>query len=47
MAVVNDAPFFSINKNYDMICLLTAIGLKLGGSSTVKIYTQTRHRTIQ
>ena len=27
--------------------LLTAIGLSLGGSSTVHIYTQTIHRTIQ
>jgi len=26
---------------------LTAIGLPLGGSSTVHIYTQTIHRTIQ
>ena len=34
---------------YDMIhvCLLTAIGLSPGGSSTVHIYTQTIHRTIQ
>ena len=30
-----------------MIYLLTAIGLSLGGSSTVNIYTQTIHRTIQ
>jgi hypothetical protein len=30
---------------YDMICLLTAIGLKPGGSSTVHIYTQTVHKT--
>ena len=30
-----------------MICLLTAIGLSPGGSSTVHIYTQTIHRTIQ
>jgi hypothetical protein len=29
---------------YDMINLLTAIGLKPGGSSTVHIYTQTVHR---
>jgi len=27
--------------------LLTAIGLSTGGSSTVHIYTQTIHRTIQ
>jgi len=30
---------------YDMIYLLTAIGLTPGGSSTVHIYTQTVHRT--
>jgi uncharacterized integral membrane protein len=30
---------------YDMIYLVTAIGLTLGGSSTVHIYTQTVHRT--
>jgi hypothetical protein len=32
---------------YDMIYLLTAIGLTPGGSSTVHIYTQTVHRTTQ
>ena len=32
---------------YDMIYLLTAIGLSLGGSNTVHMYTQTIHRTIQ
>ena len=32
---------------YDMLYLLTAIGLSPGGSSTVHIYTQTIHRTIQ
>ena len=32
---------------YDMIYLLTAIGLSPGGSSTVHIYTQTIYRTIQ
>ena len=32
---------------YDMIYLLTAIGLTPGGSSTVHIYTQTVHRMIQ
>ena len=32
---------------YDMIYLLTAIGLSPGGSNTVHIYTQTIHRTIQ
>ena len=30
-----------------MIYLLTSIGLSPGGSSTVHIYTQTIHRTIQ
>jgi len=30
-----------------MIYLLTAVGLSPGGSSTVHIYTQTIHRTIQ
>jgi hypothetical protein len=30
-----------------MIHLLTAIGLSPGGSSTVHIYTQTVHKTIQ
>jgi len=29
---------------YDMIYLLTAIGLTPGGSSAVHIYTQTIHR---
>jgi hypothetical protein len=33
--------------HYDMIYLLTAIGLSPVGSSTVHIYTQTVHRTIQ
>jgi len=32
---------------YDMIYLLTAVGLSPGGSSTVHIYTQTVHRTTQ
>jgi len=32
---------------HDMIYLLTAIALTPGGSSTVHIYTQTIHRTIQ
>ena len=32
---------------YDMIYLLTAIGLTPGSSSTVHIYTQTAHRTTQ
>jgi len=30
---------------YDMIYLLTAVGLTPDGSSTVHIYTQTIHRT--
>jgi hypothetical protein len=32
---------------YDMIYLLTVIGLSPGGSSTVHIDTQTIHRTTQ
>jgi len=36
-----------IKGAYDMIYLLTAIGLSPGGSSTVHIYTQTIYRTIQ
>ena len=36
-----------ITIDYDMIYLLTAIGLTPGGSSTVHIYTQTVHRTTQ
>jgi len=32
---------------YDTIFLLTAVGLALGGSGTVHIYTQTVHRTTQ
>ena len=35
------------NMIYDMIYLLTAIGLSAGGSSTVHIYTLTIHRTIR
>ena len=31
----------------DMIYLLTAVGFKAGGSSTVHIYTKTIHRTTQ
>jgi hypothetical protein len=33
--------------SYDMIYLLTAVGLTPGGSSTVHIYTQTIRRTTQ
>jgi hypothetical protein len=32
---------------HNTIYILTAIGLKPGGSSTVHIYTQTVHRTTQ
>ena len=32
---------------YNMIYLITAIGLTHSGSSTVHIYTQTVHRTAQ
>jgi len=32
---------------YDMIYMLSAVGLTAGGSSTVHIYTQTIHRTTQ
>ena len=39
--------FTEILGEFDMIYLLTAIGLTAGGSSTVHIYTQTVHRTIQ
>jgi len=35
-----------VARNY-MIYLLTAIGLSPGGNSTVHIFTQTIHRTIQ
>jgi hypothetical protein len=44
-------PLVSVGKEHDykhsMIYLLNAIGLPPGGSSTVHIYTQTKHRTIQ
>ena len=39
--------YISDLNRYDMIYLLTAIGLSPGGSSTVHIYTQTIHRTTQ
>jgi len=32
---------------YDMMYLLTAVGLTPGGSSTIQIYTQTMHRATQ
>ena len=39
---------FNMKPGYRyLIYLLTAIGLTLGGSSTVHIYTQIIHRTIQ
>ena len=41
------APRISLFSIYDMIYMLTAIGLSPGGSSTVHIYTQTIHRTTQ
>jgi hypothetical protein len=37
----------AVEKKYDMIYLLIAIGLPPGGSCTVHIYTQTVHRTTQ
>ena len=37
----------ALEELYDMLHLLTAIGLSPGGSSTVHIYTQTIHKTIQ
>jgi hypothetical protein len=51
-----EKPFISLSlslslydgaQSYDMIYLLTAIGLSPGDSSTVHIYTQTIHRMIQ
>jgi hypothetical protein len=39
--------WWRLMKDYDMIYLLTAIGLTPGGSSTVHIYTQTVHITTQ
>jgi hypothetical protein len=38
---------YYVNVFLILIDLLTAIGLTLGGSSTVHIYTQTVHRTTQ
>ena len=35
------------DQSYDMIYLITAIGLPPGGSSTINIHTQTIHRMIQ
>jgi len=39
--------FLMVSLEFDMIYLLTAVGLSPGGSSTVHIYTQTIHRTTQ
>jgi len=39
--------FDKLSHVFDMIYLLTAIGLSPGGSSTVHIYTQTVNRTTQ
>jgi uncharacterized integral membrane protein len=36
-----------VGGGMEIIYLLTAIWLSLGGSSTVHIYTQTIHRTLQ
>ena len=41
------ATWIGVLRLYDMIYLLTAIGLSPGGRSTVHIYTQKIHRTIQ
>ena len=46
-ALVLDLWKANVNYGYDMIYLLTAIGLSPGGSSTVHIYKQTVHRTTQ
>jgi hypothetical protein len=40
------SPVSNIHRERDMI-YLTAVGLTPGGSSTVRIYTQTIHRTTQ
>jgi len=47
MAVLKDELSEAVISSYDMIYLLTAIGLSPGGSSTVHIYTQTVHRMTQ
>jgi len=39
--------FTEVAVIFDVIYLLTAIGLTHGGSSTVHIYTQTIHRITQ
>jgi pyruvate/2-oxoacid:ferredoxin oxidoreductase beta subunit len=43
----NVIPWFIVSVWYDMIYLLTAVGLTPGGSSIVHIYTQTVHRPTQ
>jgi hypothetical protein len=45
--VNNRLIYFLLRMIYDMIYLLTAVGLTPGGSSTVHTYTQTTHRTTQ
>jgi len=46
--ISTDQPTLSnVPATYDMIHLLTALGLTPGGSSAVHIYTQTVHRTTQ
>jgi len=50
MAVIMEGVFCLLNFNisyFNMIYLLTAIGLTSGGSSAVRIYTQTIHRPTQ
>ena len=48
MTVFLNALYITKEVTYDvMMCLLTAVGLTPGGSSTVHIYTQTIHRTTQ
>jgi len=47
MWAVLPIPCSKCTRQYDMIYVLTAIGLSPGGSSTVHIYTQTIHRTTQ
>jgi len=46
-ARARQVPSANLPIHYDMIYLLTAIGLTPGDSSTVHIYTQTIHRTTQ
>jgi len=47
LVIVNNTVVLNITLYvfYDMICLLTAAGLKPGGNSTVHIYTHTVHKT--